>query len=169
MTSIEAEDSAIGKTKSRLAKAALAPAAINAAINALTAWSKFGSHTAIPVTQDSISSDALAVFGHAVWITLTLAIAATSVTFLTFKSGRPRPPYFPRVFLLTLKHVMFAFGVGVSLAIIWHRAFGEVLVAPKTGVAMVAVAAAAASWLVTFMTMKELVGDGAHPPIVLSS
>jgi hypothetical protein len=156
---IEAHAPAAAHTTASLAKAALVSAMANAAINAAMAWPTFSAHAAIPLTRDSISSGELAVFGHAVEITLTLAAVGTLITYLTFKSGRPRPPYFPRVFLLTLKHGMFAFGVGTSLAILWQRFVGSVPVGPGEGVAVVGATAAAASWLVTFMTMQELIRE----------
>ena len=142
-----------------LAKLAIIPGVINAAINGVMEWYKFSQHPQVMITGDSISSNDLAVFGQALQVALTLSIVGTTIAYLTFKSPKPKPPYFPRVLLLTFKHVFFAFGIGTSLAILWQRLFGTIMVSPLTGTLMITVIAGFASWFITWMTMRELVKE----------
>lgn len=141
---------------SALAKAAIIPGIINGIINAVTQWFVFSKETQIMITGDSISSNDLAVLGVALQVALTIAIMSTTVAYLTYKSPVPKPKYFPRVFLTTLKHVFFAFGIGTSIAILWQRFVGTIYVSPVVGTAMIFVIAALASWFVSWMTLREI-------------
>ena len=152
-------DSAADMSDSTLAKAAILPGVINGAINGTMQWFVFSKHQQIQITGDSISSNDLAVFGVALQAALTISIMSTTIAYLTYKSPKPKPRYFPRVFLVTLKHVLFAFGIGTSLAILWHRMFGTVMVSPVVATAMIAVIAGIASWFVSWMTLKEITKD----------
>lgn len=154
-SNIEASD----HSDAALAKKAIVPGVINGAINGVIEWFKFSSHQQIQITGDSISSNDTAVFGEALQIALTLSFIGTTIAYLTFKTGKPKPPYFPNVVLLTLRNIFFVFGVGVSIAILWQRTFGTIMVSPLTGTLMVTVIAGFASWFITWRTMREVVND----------
>lgn len=142
-----------------LAKAAIIPGLANGAINAVVQWFTFSKEHQIMITGDSISSNDLAVFGVAMQVALTISIFSTTIAYLTYKSPNPKPRYFPPVFLVTIKHVLFAFGIGTSLAILWHRSFGTVMVSPAAATAVIAVIAGIASWFVSWMTLREITKD----------
>ncbi len=142
-----------------LVKAAILPGVINGALNATIQWFTFSKETQIQITGDSISSNDLAVFGVAMQVALTISIMSTTIAYLTYKSPVPKPRYFPRVFLVTLKHVFFAFGIGTSLAILWQRFFGTIMVSPVVATAMIGVIAGVASWFVSWMTLREITKD----------
>lgn len=146
----------IRSTNASIAKAAIIPGIANAIINGATQWFVFKDEKQIQITGDSISSTDLAVFGVALQVALTIAIMSTTIAYLTYKSPTPKPKYFPHVLLVTLKHVLFAFGIGTSLAIIWHRSFGTVMVSPAVATAMITVIAGFASWFVSYLTLKEI-------------
>lgn len=144
-----------------LAKAAIIPGVINGLLNGTIQWFTFSKETQIQITGDSISSNDLAVFGVALQVALTISIMSTTVAYLTYKSPVPKPSYFPRVFLVTIKHVFFAFGIGTSLAILWQRFFGTIMVSPVAATVMIAVIAGIASWFVSWMTLREITKDAA--------
>ncbi len=140
-----------------LAKKAIVPGVINGVINGAIEWFKFRSYEQVQITGDSISSSGLAVFGEALQVSLILSLAATVVAYLTFKTDKPKPPFFPNALLLIFKHIFLVFGIGTSFAILWQRIFGTIMVSPLTGTLMVTVIAGFAAWFVTWMTMRELV------------
>ncbi|MEO8074042.1 MAG: hypothetical protein ABI686_12460 [Acidobacteriota bacterium] len=142
-----------------LAKKAIVPGVINGVINGAIEWFKFNSFEQVQITGDSISSSGLAVFGEALQVSLILSLAATIVAYLTFKTGKPKPSFFPNVLLLTFKHIFLVFGIGTSFAILWQRIFGTIMVSPLTATLMVTVIAGLAAWFITWMTMRELVKD----------
>lgn len=139
-----------------LAKAAILPGVINGALNGTIQWFTFSKEVQIQITGDSISSNDLAVFGVAMQVALTIAIMSTTIAYLTYKSPVPKPGYFPRVFLVTVKHAFFAFGIGTSMAILWQRFFGTIMVSPVVATVMITVIAGFASWFVSWMTLREI-------------
>ncbi|MDI1242532.1 MAG: hypothetical protein PSX80_11485 [bacterium] len=136
-----------------LAKAAILPGVINGALNGTIRWFTFSKEAQIQITGDSISSNDLSVLGVAMQVALTISIMSTTIAYLTYKSPVPKPSYFPRVLLVTIKHAFFAFGIGTSIAILWHRTFGTIMVSPAVATAMITVIAGLASWFVSWMTL----------------
>jgi hypothetical protein len=97
---------------SHLLKASVINGAINAVINGAIQFFMLRGHGPVALTADAISTTEHTVLGSAVPLAVMLAMILTAVTHLTIKG--PKPPFFPGVFWLTLKHGFFAFGVVVS-------------------------------------------------------
>ncbi len=92
------------------------------------------------------------MFGEAVPLAVTLAMILTVIAYLTMK--QPKRPFWPDVLWLTVKHGMFAFGVIVSIAIVWQRVMGSVLVPLIGAVAVMSVVAGLVAGTVNYMTIK---------------
>jgi hypothetical protein len=105
---------------SHLLKASVINGAINAVINGAIQFFMLRGHGPVALTADAISTTEHTVLGSAVPLAVSLAMILTAVTHLTMKG--PKPPFFPGVFWLTVKHGFFAFGVVVTAAVVWQRA-----------------------------------------------
>jgi hypothetical protein len=138
-----------------LAKHAMIPGVINAVLNGIIEWFTFRMQDQIMITSDSISSNELSIFGKALQIALMMSIILTTITYLTLRS-KPRPAFFPRIPLLTLKHTFFVFGIGTSIAILWQRFVGTIFVGPVFATVIVMLIAGVVSWLISWMTMRDL-------------
>jgi hypothetical protein len=135
---------------SHLLKASVINGAINAVINGAIQFFMLRGHGPVALTADAISTTEHTVLGSAVPLAVMLAMILTAVTHLTIKG--PKPPFFPGVFWLTLKHGFFAFGVVVTAAVLWQRAVGTVDVSVGSAVVILGIIAGLVSAAVHYMT-----------------
>lgn len=135
---------------SHLLKASVINGAINAVINGAIQFFMLRGHGPVALTADAISTTEHTVLGSAVPLAVMLAMILTAVTHLTIKG--PKPPFFPGVFWLTLKHGIFAFGVVVLAAVLWQRAVGTVDVSVGSAVVILGIIAGLVAAVVHYMT-----------------
>ena len=135
---------------SHLLKASVINGAINAVINGAIQYFMLRGHGPVALSADAISTTEHTVLGSAVPLAVMLAMILTAITHLTIKG--PKPPFFPGVFWLTLKHGFFAFGVVVSAAVLWQRAMGTVEVSVGSAVVILGIIAGLVAAAVHYMT-----------------
>ena len=107
-------------------------------------------HGPVALTADAISTTEHTVLGSAVPLAVSLAMILTAVTHLTMKG--PKPPFFPGVFWLTVKHGFFAFGVVVTAAVMWQRVVGTVELSVGGAVVVLGIIAGLVAGAVHYMT-----------------
>lgn len=135
---------------SHLLKASVINGVINAVINGAIQIFMLRGHGPVALTADAISTTEHTVLGSAVPLAVSLAMILTAVTHLTMKG--PKPPFFPRVFWLTVKHGFFAFGVVVTAAVMWQRIVGTVEVSVGGAVVILGIVAGIVAGVVHYMT-----------------
>lgn len=135
---------------SHLLRASVINGAINALINGAIQFFMLQGQGPVALTADAISTTEHTVLGSAVPLAVSLAMILTAVTHLTIKG--PKPPFFPGVFWLTLKHGFFAFGVVVSAAVLWQRAMGTVDVSVGSAVVILGIIAGLVAAAIHYMT-----------------
>jgi hypothetical protein len=135
---------------SHLLKASVINGAINAVINGAIQFFMLRGHGPVALTADAISTTEHTVLGSAVPLAVSLAMILTAVTHLTMKG--PKPPFFPGVFWLTLKHGFFAFGVVVTAAVMWQRVVGTVELSVGGAVVVLGIIAGLVAGAVHYMT-----------------
>lgn len=151
MTSITHPDA----DRSALLKGALATGAINAVINGAIQAFLLSGHGPIALSVDTIGSAEHTVFGTAVPLAVSLAMILTAIGHLTLKG--PKRPFLPDGLWLTVKHGLFAFGAVVSVAVIWQRLAGTVVVGVPVAVAILAAVAGLVAATVYAMTIAASV------------
>ncbi|MGM0583924.1 MAG: hypothetical protein ACQEUZ_04680 [Pseudomonadota bacterium] len=135
-----------------IARGAAINGVINAVINGgIQAWLLAGKGP-LPLTVDGITNETTTVFGAAAPLAVSLAMILTVVNYLQLK--RPRPPFWPAYLGMTLKHGFFALGVLITLAVLWQRIFGSLLVSLPAAVIILGIVAGIAAGTVTFMTIR---------------
>jgi hypothetical protein len=135
-----------------IARGAVINGGINAGINGVIQAFLLAGHGPLPLTVDGITNETTTVFGAAVPLAVSLATILTVVTYLGLK--RPRPPFWPSYVWLTVKHGFFALGLLVTLAVLWQRIFGSIVVPLPAAVVILGLVAGVAAGLVTFMTIR---------------
>lgn len=135
---------------SHLLKASVINGVINAVINGAIQFFMLRGHGPVALTADAISTTEHTVLGSAVPLAVSLAMILTAVTHLTMKG--PKPPFFPGVFWLTVKHGFFAFGVVVTAAVMWQRVVGTVELSVGGAVVVLGIIAGLVAGAVHYMT-----------------
>ncbi|MBL8228720.1 MAG: hypothetical protein JNL98_09600 [Bryobacterales bacterium] len=144
---------------------AVIAATANALINGGKAWWSLGQQTGLPLTLDSISGGSGTVLGKAVAGAFGLALAATAVTFLTFRSAARKKGvplvenlrFWPKYPFLMLKNAIFLFGMLVMLAVLFHKRFGEIAVSGAAASVITGGLAFAVCIYTALATMNEMV------------
>lgn len=135
-----------------IARGAIINGAVNAVINAaIQAWLLAGKGP-LPLTVDGITNETTTVLGAAVPLAVSLASIITVVTWLGLP--RPRPRFLPTYLWMTVKHGFFALGVLVTVAVLWQRAVGSVVVPLPVAVILLGLVAGVAAGMVTYMTVR---------------
>jgi hypothetical protein len=141
--------------KELLIKGSLMGGIINAIINGAINWFQIKGKTELFLTVDSITNTEHTVLGGAVMLATSLAAILTMIGYFTVKSPN-KPPFYPKALLLTLRNAFFAFGVMVTLSILFQRIAGSIAVTPFTSVVIVGIVAGGVAGIVDYMTKKEL-------------
>lgn len=137
--------------RSEIAKGAIISGGINAVINGAIQAFLLRGQGPIPLSADAISASTHTVLGSAVPLAVSLAMILTAVAHMMVKG--PKPPFYPSVFWLMVKHGLFAFGAVVTLAIVWQRAAGTLEVSVATAVVLLGIIAGLVAAAVNYLTL----------------
>jgi hypothetical protein len=147
-----------GTTLDELKKGAIIGGVINGIINGFINWFTVKDQTSLILTDNMISSTEHTVFAGAVPLAVSLAFILTSIAYFTSKLPN-KPSYFPRVFLMALKHSFFAFGIVVAVAIMIQRFGGSISVTPFHSAVISGIIAALVGGIVNYLTSVELLNN----------
>jgi hypothetical protein len=140
---------------SDLMKGAIANGVINAVINGIINWFTLDKEQVLYLTVDQISSTEHTVFAGAVPLAVSLAFILSSIAFFTLKIPE-KPSYFPKVFILALKHSVYAFGLVTILGLLFQRFAGQIEVSHLTGAVIAGIIAGLTGGIVDFETKRSL-------------
>lgn len=139
----------------QLRKEAMISGLINGIINGTINWFSVKDTPSLMLTDDLISSTEKTVFAAAVPSALALAFIYTSIAYISTKMEN-KPPYFPKVFSLAVKHSIYAFGIVTIFAILLQRFAGSLFVGPVVAAAISGVVAALVGMIVNYETRKAI-------------
>lgn len=142
-------------TNDHLLKGALISGVVNAFINGIINWFQVNDQTGILLTDDSISSTTHTVFSGSVTLAVSLAFILSSIAYFTTKS-ESKPPYFPKVFTLALKHSVYAFGVVTIIGILVQRFLGSIEVTPIGSAVVAGLIAGLVGGIVDYETKRAI-------------
>lgn len=128
---------------------------INATVNGVKTWSKLKDHAPMPFTQNNIAGAEPSVLADAIPTALGLAIFLTAISYFTLKLPG-KPPYFPRVFLLSIKHMFLVLGVLVTAGVLFQRFYGTVILAPVAASIAVALITGTTAATIDLLTKSSL-------------
>ncbi len=145
----------MSNSNNQLVLGALVGAAINAVINGTINWFQVKDQTNILLTQDSISSAEHTVIAGSVMLAVSLAFILTTIAHFTTKSNS-KPAYFPRVFLLAIKHSAYAFGLVTIIGVLIQRYWGSIEVSPISSALVAGLIAGLVAGIVDYETKRSL-------------
>jgi len=146
----------VADKSSHLLKGALASGVINAIINGIINWFTVKDQARLLLTGDLISSDQHTVFAGAVPLAVSLAFILTTVAYFTTKE-EGKPSYFPSVFVIAIKHSIYAFGLVVIFAILLQRIAGAIEVTPVASAFIAGIIAGLVGGIVDYETKRRLI------------
>ncbi len=129
--------------------------AINAVINGVINWFQLDRSKNHFLTVDSITSSEHTVFSGAVVLAVSLAFILSSIAYFTVKDSS-KPPYFPKVFLLALKHSVYAFGLVALAGMLLQRYAGSIEVSPIVAATIAGLIAGIVAGIVDYETKMQL-------------
>jgi hypothetical protein len=141
--------------RSQILMGAWASGIINAFINGLINWFTMDKSQPLYLTQDRISSQMHTVFSSAVPLAVSLAFILSSIAYFTIKQAG-KPPYFPTVFFMALKHSIYAFGLVAILGLILQRFAGQIEVNYAAGAITAGIIAGITAGLVDYETKVKV-------------
>jgi hypothetical protein len=140
--------------------------AINGVINGGIAWWAFKDSPQIPLSMDSILAPGITALGNAATMVIALTFILATITFLTFRSAARRSGIAPRVLTdqaywpqglsIALRNTLMAFGSFVTLAVLWQRFAGTLLVSPMAATVVVGLVAMGATMFAEWRTRGEM-------------
>lgn len=142
-------------TKNQLIKESSINVLINGTINGVINWFQMDRSKNQLLTVDEISTSQHTVFSGAVMLGISLAFIATSIAFFTSKKTN-KPPYFPKVFLLAVKHSVYAFGVVTIFGLLIQRFLGSVSVSPIVAAIIAGLIGGIIAGIVNYETKKSI-------------
>jgi hypothetical protein len=142
-------------TQPHVVKGAWINFAINAVINGVINWFQLDRSKNYFLTVDSITTTEHTVFSGAVTLAVTLAFILSSIAYFTVKDPS-KPPYFPKVFLLALKHSLYAFGLVTLAGMLLQRYAGSIEVSPIAAATVAGLIAGIVAGIVDYETKMQL-------------
>jgi hypothetical protein len=142
-------------TRQDIAKGAVINFAINAVINGIINWFQLDKTKNHFLTADSINTTEHTVFSGAVILAVCLAFILSSIAYFTVKDPA-KPPYFPKVFLLALKHSLYAFGLVALTGMLLQRYAGSIAVSPMAAASIAGLIAGVVAGIVDYETKMQL-------------
>jgi len=147
-------------------KEAMMSGAANLVINAgINAW-MLGGKAPHLVSVDSITSKEHTVLGSSVPMAVILAVILSSMTFFTFRKkaaalkltapDRPASPFLWFGFANAVSSGFLMFGIVVSIAVLWQRLFGTVLVSTPVAALITGLIAGGAAWFACQRTARSI-------------
>jgi uncharacterized membrane protein len=137
--------------KNEICKGALVSGFFNAVINGCINWFLMDKSIPLYLTQDGISSEKQTVFSSAVPLSVSLAFIISGIAYFTVKDQR-KPSYFPKVFLLSLKHSVYAFGLVTITGMLIQKTAGQVAVSSLNGAIIAGMIAGITAGVVDYET-----------------
>ncbi len=134
---------------------------INATINGVKAWYKLKDHAPMPLTQNQIAGGEPSILADAIPTALGLAIFLTAISFFTLKMPG-KPPYFPKVLLLSIKHVFLVLGVLVTGGVLLQRYTEPIILAPAAAAIVVALTTGATAATIDYLTKSTLLQQASN-------
>lgn len=142
-------------TRKELFQGAVFTGLINAVINGVINWFTLDKSGSIPITQDTISTSEYSVFSGAVPLAVSLAFILSTVAYFTVRNSQ-KPPYFPTIFWLALKHSIYAFGLVALAGLLWQKFVGSIAVSPFIAAFITGCIAGICGGLVDYEVKKTL-------------
>jgi hypothetical protein len=141
--------------KNALLKGAGITAVANAIINGAIHWFTSDHSKPAYLTQDAISSSETTVFGSAVVLAVSLAFILSSIAYATLKLPG-KPPYFPKIFIMAIKHALYAFGLVVVVGLLVQRFAGSIEVSHAVAALLSGIIAGITGGLVDYEVKRTL-------------
>lgn len=142
-------------SESSIKKGALIGGVINAVINGVINWFQVKNLDSVLVTDNLISSEVHTLFSGAVPLAMSLAFILTGVAYSSTKIPN-KPPYWPKYFLKSLQYAFSAFGMVVTIGILWQRYMGSVEISPVMSAVWAGIIAGIVSFVVNWMVVSDL-------------
>jgi hypothetical protein len=142
-------------TQQDIAKGAAINVVINGLINGVINWFQLDKASKHFLTVDSITTTEHTVFSGAVTLAVSLAFILSSIAYFTVKDPS-KPPYFPKVFLLALKHSLYAFGLVALAGMLLQRYAGSIEVSPFAAATIAGLIAGIVAGIVDYETKMQL-------------
>lgn len=142
-------------TKQEIIKGASINFVINAIINGVINWFQLDKSKSHFLTVDSITTTEHTVFSGAVVLAVSLAFILSSIAYFTVKDPN-KPPYFPKVFLLALKHSVFAFGLVAITGLLIQRFAGSIEVTSMVAATIAGLIGGIVAGIVDYETKMQL-------------
>lgn len=143
-------------TPASIWKGALVGGLINTFINGVINWFQVKDLDSVLVTDNLISTEAHTLFSGAVPLAVSLAFILSGVAYASTKVP-DKPAYFPRYFLKSLQYAFSAFGMVVTLGVLWQRWMGSMEISPITAAIWAGIIAGVVSVIVNLMVVTDLV------------
>jgi len=143
-------------TKQDIIKGASVNLVINAIINGAINWFQLDKSKTHYLTADSINTTEHTVFSGAVVLAVSLAFILSSIAYFTVKDPN-KPPYFPKVFLLALKHSVFAFGIVALTGLLIQRMAGSIEVSSTLAAVIAGLIGGIVAGIVDYETKMQLI------------
>ncbi|MEO5585605.1 MAG: hypothetical protein ABIQ75_09130 [Flavobacteriales bacterium] len=121
-------------------------------VDAVIQFFTLRSKAPIPISVDSITNNVHTVLGASVGLGIFLAMLMTIINYSKIK-GR-KVPFFPKVFLLMIKHGFFTFGVLTALSVMWQRYVGTIEIGLLPAVFIIALIAGIVSATINYLTIR---------------
>jgi putative flippase GtrA len=128
---------------------------INGVINGIINWFQLDRSKPQFLTVDSITTTEHTVFSGAVTLAVSLAFILSSIAYFTVKDPS-KPPYFPKVFLLALKHSLYAFGLVALGGMLLQRYVGSIEVSPIAAASIAGLIAGIVAGLVDYESKMQM-------------
>lgn len=141
--------------KKDILKGAWISALINALINGVVNWFMVRGDSEILLTQDLISANTTTIFSGIVMLATSLAFILTTVSYFTLKLPG-KPPYFPKVLMLSLRNTFMAFGMIVAVAILVQKYASDVVATPIASAILAGIVAGIVAGVVDYITKVEI-------------
>lgn len=142
-------------TPADIRKGAITSGVINAIINGIINWFQVKNLDTVLVTDNLIDTDAHTLFSGAVPLAVSLAFILSSVAYATTKIPG-KPPYWPNYFLKSLQYAFSAFGMVVTIGVLWQRYMGSIEISPVMSAVWAGIIAGIVSFVVNFMVVSDL-------------
>jgi hypothetical protein len=128
---------------------------INGVINGVINWFQMDRSVDQWLTVDQISTSQHTVFSGAVILAVSLAFISTSIAYFTTKNTT-KPTYFPKVFVLAMKHSVYAFGLVTIIGLLLQRFIGSVSVTPIVAATTAGLIGGMVAGIVNYETKKAI-------------
>lgn len=128
---------------------------INGVINGLINWFQMDRSVEQLLTVDEISTSQHTVLSGAVMLAVSLALISTTIAYFTTKNTT-KPPYFPTVFVLALKHSVYAFGLVTIFGLLIQRFVGSISVTPIAAATIAGLIGGIVAGIVNYETKKTI-------------